>query len=150
MKSKKTEAQRLIEKQERERLELMFITQLKQYGLPDPIRQFRFCERNWRFDFVFFIKQRFEIDGCPPCDDLNCNKCNQFKHPLGGYCRLSQPIAVEIQGGTWSNGAHVRPEQYKKDREKINHAQRLGWKVFEFTVDHLNNLYAIDFMRKVL
>lgn len=40
-------------------------------------------------------------------------------------------VAIEINGGIWSNGRHVRGTGYLRDREKINAATALGWRVFE-------------------
>lgn len=42
-------------------------------------------------------------------------------------------IAVEVEGGVWSNGRHVRGEGYEKDCEKYNEAQLMGWMVLRFT-----------------
>ena len=47
------------------------------------------------------------------------------------------PVAVEIEGGTWSKGRHVRGKGYAKDCTKYNAAVMLGWKVLRFTSDML-------------
>lgn len=44
-------------------------------------------------------------------------------------------LAVEIEGGTWRGGRHVRPATYAKDCEKYNLATALGWRVFRLTVE---------------
>lgn len=41
--------------------------------------------------------------------------------------------AIEIDGGENTRGRHVRPEGFRRDLEKINAAQMLGWRVFRFT-----------------
>ena len=46
-------------------------------------------------------------------------------------------VAVEIQGGTWNRGRHVRGKGYAKDCEKHNAAVALEWKVLQFTGDML-------------
>lgn len=43
----------------------------------------------------------------------------------------ARKIAIEINGGIWSNGRHVRGTGYLRDREKINAATADGWRVFE-------------------
>lgn len=48
-------------------------------------------------------------------------------------------IAIEIEGGTWSDGRHVRGKGYSDDCEKYNLAQLNGWRVFRFTSDMLRN-----------
>jgi len=42
-------------------------------------------------------------------------------------------IAVEVEGGIWTNGRHVRGEGYESDCEKYNEAQLMGWMVLRFT-----------------
>lgn len=45
--------------------------------------------------------------------------------------------AIEYEGGTWSQGAHVRGAHFSSDCEKYNTAQMMGWKVFRLTADML-------------
>jgi very-short-patch-repair endonuclease len=40
-------------------------------------------------------------------------------------------VAIEINGGVWSGGRHVRGAGYLRDREKVNAATLAGWRVFE-------------------
>ena len=42
-------------------------------------------------------------------------------------------IAVEVEGGVFSGGRHVRGQGYESDCEKYNEAQLLGWMVLRFT-----------------
>lgn len=42
-------------------------------------------------------------------------------------------IAIELEGGIWTQGKHTRPLGYTADCEKYNEATRLGWRVFRFT-----------------
>ena len=46
-------------------------------------------------------------------------------------------VAVEIQGGTYNKGRHVRGAGYKKDCDKSNAAVARGWLVLRFTGAHL-------------
>ncbi len=48
-------------------------------------------------------------------------------------------IAIEIEGGTWTQGRHTRGKGYSSDCEKYNLAQLAGWKVFRFTSDMLRH-----------
>lgn len=41
-------------------------------------------------------------------------------------------LAVEIDGGIWTNGRHVRGSGFLKDMEKLNSAVELGWKVLRY------------------
>ena len=49
----------------------------------------------------------------------------------------SAMIAVEVNGGIWTHGRHMRGSGYIGDREKINSAQILGWIVLEFSTDQI-------------
>lgn len=64
-------------------------------------------ERNYRFD----PRRRLELD---------------FAWPV-------QRVAIEVQGGIHSYGAHVRPAGYRRDGEKSRRAQLMGWMVFPCT-----------------
>lgn len=45
---------------------------------------------------------------------------------------VDRKIAVEVQGGVWSQGKHGRGSGVAKDYEKLNTAQIMGWKVLQF------------------
>lgn len=48
-----------------------------------------------------------------------------------------QRVAVEIQGGTYVKGRHVRGGGYRRDAEKLNALQSMGWRVFYVTAGML-------------
>lgn len=47
-------------------------------------------------------------------------------------CYPDLKLMIEIHGGNWVGGKHVRPAGFRKDREKIAAAQTLGYIVLEF------------------
>lgn len=51
------------------------------------------------------------------------------------FAWVSAKVAVEVQGGIYSRGAHVRPAGYKRDAEKARRAQLMGWMVFPCTAE---------------
>jgi very-short-patch-repair endonuclease len=51
-------------------------------------------------------------------------------------------VAIEIEGGIWTGGRHTRGTGYQKDMEKYNAAQMLGWKVFRYTPQQLDECIA--------
>jgi hypothetical protein len=59
-------------------------------------------------------------------------------------------VAVDIQGGNWVGGAHVRPKGYLNDREKIREAQRLGWTVLEVTWDQVTSGELVTLAQQAL
>jgi len=59
-------------------------------------------------------------------------------------------VCVEVQGGTWTRGAHNRAAGYARDRMLSNRRQLDGWLVLEFTGDHLNENAALPLVRQAL
>lgn len=48
-------------------------------------------------------------------------------------------IAIEVHGGIFTKGRHVRPLGFMEDRRKMNEAQLQGWIVLEFPVPDIEN-----------
>lgn len=46
-------------------------------------------------------------------------------------------IAVEVEGGVWSNGRHTRGSGFINDMEKYNAATSMGWYLLRTTPDFL-------------
>lgn len=44
-------------------------------------------------------------------------------------------VAIELEGGVFIRGRHLRPKGYSRDCEKYNTAQLAGWRVFRLTTD---------------
>lgn len=59
-------------------------------------------------------------------------------------------IAIEVEGGTWSGGAHSRGKHFEDDCEKYNTATLFGWRVFRFTTDMVKKGVAIEFIQRAL
>lgn len=51
------------------------------------------------------------------------------------FAIVSIQVAIEIEGGTRSNGRHSRHAGFREDAYKYNAAQVLGWTVFRLTSD---------------
>ncbi len=49
-------------------------------------------------------------------------------------------IALEIDGGAWSNGRHTRGKGFLGDMEKLNEAVISGWRVLRCTPQHKGKL----------
>lgn len=66
------------------------------------------------------------------------------------FAWVDRRIAVEIDGGIYTQGRHTRGSGFVKDMEKMNAAGLLGWRVFRFTPDNLKRGVAQQFMWKVI
>ena len=54
-------------------------------------------------------------------------------------CWPDAAVYVELDGGTYSGGRHVRGKGYRNDCEKQNRAVSEGWLPFRFTSDMLRD-----------
>ncbi len=55
------------------------------------------------------------------------------------FAHLPSKTAIEIQGGSWNAGGHVRGAHFDSDCEKLNLAASQGWAVFKFTATMLRD-----------
>ena len=59
-------------------------------------------------------------------------------------------ILVEVEGGNWNRGRHVRPIGFEDDCEKYNEANILRFNVLRFTQKHIKSGYAIDTIKRLM
>jgi very-short-patch-repair endonuclease len=92
-------------------------THIRQYGLPEPVKQYKFHPlRRWLADF-----------GWP-----------------------EQKLLVEVEGGVWSEGRHVRGGGYENDCEKYNEAQLMGFVVLRFSTGQVLKGKAVKVITRAL
>lgn len=60
-----------------------------------------------------------------------------FAYPL-------RRLGIEIEGGTWRGGRHVRPLGFARDCEKYNAATLAGWRVLRFTTEQVSSGQALE------
>lgn len=59
-------------------------------------------------------------------------------------------FAVEVDGGTWNEGGHVRGKHYESDCVKGCEAALLGWRVMHVTTDMVKDGRAADYVERYL
>jgi very-short-patch-repair endonuclease len=57
-------------------------------------------------------------------------------------------LAIEVEGGIWKAGRHVRPKGYRADAEKYNAINLRGWTLLRFTTDMVEDGTAIAMLRR--
>jgi very-short-patch-repair endonuclease len=65
------------------------------------------------------------------------------------YAIPSKKIAIEQEGGAWTNGRHTRGKGYISDMEKYNLATSMGWRVLRFTPEQMMKTETINLIKKV-
>lgn len=84
-----------------------------------------------------FLRRFTEFSGGYPLPRREVRICEVRKWSLD----LAWPqkmICLEIEGGQWTGGRHVRPLGFQNDAEKYNAAVYKGWKLFRFTAGMIN------------
>ena len=66
------------------------------------------------------------------------------------FAWLQQKLALEIQGGLWTGGRHVRGAALLAEHEKLNNACILGWRVMFGTPESLDKGDIFPLIRKAL
>lgn len=59
-------------------------------------------------------------------------------------------VAVEVQGGIWSNGAHARGAGIERDTEKAAHAAIAGWRLVPVTGRQIKSGQAVEWIKRAL
>lgn len=59
-------------------------------------------------------------------------------------------IAIEVEGGVYSQGRHTRGKGFTGDCEKYNAATEMDWKVLRYTTQQVRNGEAIAQLRRIL
>jgi very-short-patch-repair endonuclease len=81
---------------------------------------------------------------------VECVKEFRF-HPIRkwryDYAILEHKIALEVEGGVWTEGRHTRPRGFLGDIEKYNSGTIMGWMILRTTPDRLLTKGTIDMLR---
>ncbi len=59
-------------------------------------------------------------------------------------------LALEVEGGVFSGGRHVRPQGFTEDCEKYNEAILLGWRVLRVTGAQVESGIAAEWLQRAL
>ncbi len=66
------------------------------------------------------------------------------------FCWLEQKVALEVDGGVWTGGRHVRGRGVANDCEKLCEGVAMGWRVLRCTPEMLNDGRVITWLERVL
>lgn len=95
---------------------------MKAVGIPEPMCEYVFApeERQWRFDWSW----------------------SEFRP------HRALKIAVEIDGGAWTKGRHVRGKGFIEDMAKQNAAVIRGWAILRFTPEQITSGAFLDVLKR--
>ena len=66
------------------------------------------------------------------------------------FAWVKRRIIVEVEGGIWVNGRHVRPLGFIADCWKYNWATQHGWQLFRFPSDWVKSGDALNLIEEIL
>lgn len=84
--------------------------------------------------FVMAVAQKYNVN---LETEVKFHPSRQWRFDLADK---ENKIAVEIEGGIWTRGAHGRGTGIMRDIEKYNAAQSLGWRVYRTTPKAFSNV----------
>lgn len=100
-----------------------------------------------RLDAVETLVVQLEINKLPPATrEVRFHPVRMWRFDCAWPERK---VAVECEGGAWSNGRHTRGSGYIADMEKYNEATLLGWRVFRFTPQQIRHGVALSVLQQV-
>lgn len=87
--------------------------------------------------------------------DLSVECVKEYKfHPERrwrfDYAIPEHKIALEVEGGVWTQGRHTRPQGFLGDMEKYNQATLMGWRVFRTTPTELYRTATVNLLKKAI
>lgn len=87
--------------------------------------------------------------------DLKVECVKEFRfHPKRlwrfDYAIPDRKIALEVEGGVWTNGRHTRSQGFLGDMEKYNTATLMGWRVLRTTPTELYKLKTIEMIKDAI
>lgn len=66
------------------------------------------------------------------------------------YAIPAKKVAVEVDGGVWTDGRHINPAGYINDMEKLNTAASMGWLVLRITTDDRFAMKTFELIKNTL
>lgn len=107
-------------KAERDRWVNELAIKIRLAGLPEPLREFK-----------FHPTRRWRFDFCWPSP-------------------IADDVAVEVHGAVWSGGRHTRGWGFVHDREKMNEALCMGYRVLEVVPEQIKDGSAVRWLERLL
>ena len=60
-----------------------------------------------------------------------------------------EKVALEVEGGTWSGGRHVRGKGFEADCEKYNELAVMGWQLVRVTGNMIRSGTALRYLERI-
>lgn len=99
-------------------------------------------------DYSALLLQQLELCGITSfVREFRYHPTRRWRFDLADRNRM---IALEIEGGVWSEGRHTRSSGFIGDCEKYNEAALMGWMVLRFPSDWIPSGKALAYVEKAI
>ena len=122
------------------------IVQDKRTGKPKIRKKKTIVQLTYKQKYPMFFRLISGNRSIPePVDEFYFHTVRKWRVDL---CWPDQKLALEIEGGVFINGRHVRPTGFIKDIEKYNALSILGYSLLRFTPQQMESCESYDFLRE--
>lgn len=94
--------------------------------------------------FIQLLKQDLNVVAIPE------HKFHPTRKWKFDYAIIDKKIAIEVEGGAFTNGRHTRGVGFINDMEKDNEAVILGWRLIRVTPTQLLTNKTVNFIKRLL
>jgi very-short-patch-repair endonuclease len=99
-------------------------------------------------DLEELLGQHIQLSGLPsPAREYRFHPRRRWRFDFAWPC---YKIAMEIDGGIYSRGRHVRGNGFERDAEKRNAAVLAGWRVLHFTSRQVKSGAAVQAIKAIM
>lgn len=141
-------------KLEEDLYESMRLLSMTEHGFPMPVREYHVdwcCEHPKKaHKTVFTVRPMVH---CYECHDEDGPCLHSYEHGRNWRCDFAWPdlrLIVEVEGGLYTQGRHVRPSGFTKDLQKYNEIAAAGWKLLRFSRREVTSGEALNVIRRVI
>ena len=78
------------------------------------------------------------------------HRFHPFRERRFDYSIPELKIALEVEGGIWNAGRHVRPDGFRRDMEKYNEAAALGWLLIRVIPNELLSVNTLQLLIRAI
>lgn len=133
--------------------ESMRLLSMSERGFPMPAREFHpfWCCEHTKVEH----EDRGDVPWCLGC--LLARRVRVLRHEYrkgrNWRCDFAWPelrLIVEVEGGVYTQGRHVRPSGFTKDIEKYNAIAAAGWTLQRFSRREVTSGEALNVIQRVI
>lgn len=140
-------------KLEEDLYESMRLLSKTEQGFPMPVREFRpmwCCQHPKLMHDTICVGCGYWSEGEWVYADVGMHEYRRGRNWRCDFAWPDRKLIVEVEGGVYTQGRHVRPSGFTKDLEKYNALTEAGWKLLRFSRREVTSGEALNVIRRVI